>query len=101
MNSQKTIEETLQPYVEKALSGIEKGAEFAIDMAPELLREFYMWHLWSYIFFIITCIAGLLVARWVYNKINMMRKEGRDDWEDNPGYVFGALFGFIGGAVAI
>jgi len=94
MNNQKTIDETLQPYVEKALEGIEKGAEFAIDMAPELLKEFYAWHMYSHIFFIGLCIALLIASRWGYNAINKDRKQERLEWDDSPAYVFGAAICF-------
>lgn len=73
--SNKTLEETLQPYVEKALNGIEKGAEFALDMAPELLQEFYMWHFWSSIFWItfglLLIIAGIIIATRVFKRKNL------------------------------
>ena len=38
------MEELLKPYVEKALQAMEKGGEFVISQAPELLQEFYTWH---------------------------------------------------------
>jgi len=39
------LEERLKPIVEKAIEGIEKTGEFAIEQAPIVLQEFYNWHI--------------------------------------------------------
>ena len=39
----KSFEETLTPYVEKILSGIEKGVEFAQDEIPIVVKQYLMY----------------------------------------------------------
>ena len=41
----KTLEQTLKPLVEKAIKGLEQGADFVIDQAPLVIQEFYRWHI--------------------------------------------------------
>ncbi len=51
-NLQKT-DEVLSKIVDKALNVAEKTGDFVIEQAPLLLQEFYAWHIWSNVFFII------------------------------------------------
>ena len=66
MNNVKTLEETLQPYIEKALKGLEEGTEFIIDQAPELVQQFYIYHWWSNF---IAIIIGVILL--IYGIIGM------------------------------
>ena len=55
-NFQKT-DEVLSQVVKKALSVAEKTGDFVIEQAPLLLQEFYAWHIWSDIFFILLAFS--------------------------------------------
>lgn len=56
-NFQKT-DEVLSKVVEKALIVAEKTGNFVIEQTPLLLQEFYKWHIYSNISFI---LLGLLI----------------------------------------
>ena len=62
------LEETLATILEKALSLAEQTGEFAMEQAPELLQEFYMWHTWKYslgiILFLCVMLIVHLITRW-------------------------------------
>jgi len=41
----KNTEKQLEAAITKGLEIAERGGEFVIDQAPEILREFYKWHI--------------------------------------------------------
>ena len=53
------LENTLNEILKKALEVAEKTGEFAIEQAPLLLQEFYMWHITESI---ILCLVGLIMV---------------------------------------
>ena len=61
------LEEQLAIVVEKSIAVAEKTGEFVIETAPELLQEFYTWHLAKNCFWLVLVSVGLyLLARLPY-----------------------------------
>lgn len=58
-------DEVLSVMVQKAMIVAEKTGNFIIEQSPLLLQEFYMWHIWSNIFFIILAILIYLFGRYL------------------------------------
>lgn len=56
----KKTDEVLSEVVKKALVVAEKTGNFVIEQAPMLLQEFYAWHIWSDIFFILLGISFII-----------------------------------------
>ena len=59
----KKTDEVLSEIVKKALNVAEKTGKFVIEQAPMLLQEFYAWHIWSNIFFILLGISCIICGR--------------------------------------
>jgi len=58
------LEEQLSKVLAKSLELAEKTGNFVINQAPELLQEFYSWHIISSIFFIFLSISILIIGRY-------------------------------------
>lgn len=56
----KKTDEVLSEVVKKALVVAEKTGNFVIEQAPMLLQEFYAWHIWSAVFFILLGISFII-----------------------------------------
>ncbi len=67
-NFQKT-DEVLSEVVKKALSVAEKTGEFVIEQAPDLLKEFYAWELWSNVSVIILMLLISYIIYFISKKI--------------------------------
>lgn len=65
---QKT-DEVLSEVVKKALSVAEKTGEFVIEQAPDLLKEFYAWELWSNVSVIILMLLISYIIYFISKKI--------------------------------
>jgi hypothetical protein len=52
------LEQTLQKILEKSLEIAEQTGDFVIEQAPDLLRQFFLWHTVEHIFGIL--LAGLI-----------------------------------------
>jgi len=63
-NFQKT-DEVLSEIVKKALVVAEKTGDFVIEQTPLLLQEFYAWHIWSNVFWIVFAFMVFLIGRYV------------------------------------
>jgi len=61
------LEKTLSEILKKSLALAEKTGDFVIDQAPQLLQEFYNWHIFSNIyqmcFFPIILIAFIIMYK--------------------------------------
>lgn len=62
------LERQLVKVLEKSLEIAEKTGEFVIDQAPELLREFYLWHTVKNSMVIMGCILAFTMLRYMYRK---------------------------------
>lgn len=58
----KKTDEVLSEIAKKALIAAEKTGDFVIEQAPILLQEFYTWHIWSDVFFILFGITLIVFA---------------------------------------
>jgi len=92
-------DEVLAKAAEKAINLAEKTGEFVIDQAPELLKEFYQWHIFSDIFWIIFGIIIILTGRYLpylwlgdKNPGSYTSKYFGVKYDDDP--VFGAYITF-------
>jgi len=70
------LEETLATILEKALNLAEQTGDFAIDQAPDLLKQFFVWHTWEHILGIVLC---LIIALAVHIPIRWFVKEEEDE----------------------
>lgn len=59
------LENVLATILEKTLEVAEKTGEFVLDVAPEVLQEFYRWHLWSNVVVCVICIVVPVVSIWL------------------------------------
>lgn len=94
------MEELLKPYVEKALKAMEAGGEFIIDQAPELIQQFYAWHIASNIVWV---TLSLTIAGVSFYIIRTAYKND-DDWDVEytaAAWVFGSAFFVIGTVMSV
>ncbi|MEI2422352.1 hypothetical protein V6O07_18880, partial [Arthrospira platensis SPKY2] len=66
METQNKTENALNELVKRALEVAEKTGEFVIEQAPHLSREFYAWHTYSSIFWM---VVSLVVVFLLYSKV--------------------------------
>ena len=59
------MDEVLKEALLKAMELAEKTGQFVMDQAPELLREFYMWHITTSILWIVFSISLYLLGRYL------------------------------------
>jgi hypothetical protein len=99
------LDDALATVVEKGLTLAEKTGTFVIEQAPELIQEFYQWHIYSNVFGI---ILGLLIIFTGY-KIPFLwttKEESKYSDDDHyfkrycndafPGYAVFVIFSVIG-----
>jgi hypothetical protein len=58
------LDDMIVTLIEKGIDVFEKTGEFAIDQAPELLQEFYMWQTATHLFWV-----GFGVLLWIIGVI--------------------------------
>ena len=74
----KNTNDALNNAVEKALELAEKTGNFVIEQAPDLLQQFYNWHLAKAI---IGCVIGLLIMIIGYNIRKLWGKKIDKDYD--------------------
>lgn len=62
------MESQLAKVIEKAMDVAEKTGEFVIEQAPDLLREFYAWHIAEHCFLILASFFAISVP-WILKRI--------------------------------
>ena len=67
------LNELLRPLVEKAINGIDKGTDFVIEQAPDLLQEFYNWHIAESLIISLFLLIGVVQVFWLKKPIERMR----------------------------
>ena len=75
------LEETLATILEKALSLAEQTGEFAMEQAPELLQEFFMWHT-------ATAILGIILSLSLAYALHKIIKYFSNEVNDKGVYIF-------------
>ena len=77
------LNELLRPLVEKAINGIDKGTEFVIEQAPDLLQEFYNWHIAELSIIVFLCLIGIVQVFWIKKPMERLS----DDYERAGDFV--------------
>lgn len=107
INKLEKTDQVLSKILDKSLEVAEKTGNFIVEQAPDVLREFYIWHTAKHIFWIIFAIIFGLSFRYLplcwledekdhYNTINFFGK-----WGDEGGvtawvyFCIGMLISFI------
>ena len=62
------LEQTLSKILEKALNVAEQTGDFVVEQAPELLQQFYSWHIATSIMTICLFIITLVAFIFTYKK---------------------------------
>lgn len=63
-------DEVLSKTIEKGVALAEKTGNFVIEQAPELLKEFYAWQLWSNIALLLLTIVISFTLYFILKKIS-------------------------------
>ena len=110
------VENQLAELIKKAIEVAEKTGELAIEQAPLLLQEFYMWHIAKALMFICVGIAVWIILRiisnlfgskepfkWVRNKDYSFEKEedsiiiqGKHYKKGSDNYIGAMVFKYFG-----
>jgi len=100
----RSLEESLEFVVAKAIEIAETTGEFVVEQAPLLLQEFYAWHISISIMQMllgITCVlAGVYIPRLWSEKKREYSKKLFGGYYDDEGPIQFAIFGFIVAAIA-
>lgn len=92
----KSFEETLTPYVEKILNGIEQGVEFAQEEIPIVLQQYVMYEaVFSWLLILISFII-LFISLKIGNILNNKAKK-ENFYGEKEKYVVGRVFSYVGG----
>jgi hypothetical protein len=62
------MNENLEKAVAKSLELAEKTGELVIEQAPEIIQEFYNWHLASSIIWIVISLIVIIIYCWNFKK---------------------------------
>ena len=76
------LQEQLAEVVSKAIAVAEKTGDFAIDQAPDLLREFYAWAIVENIFCILVGVGVIVLGRYLPYLWMPLKKEMSDSYCD-------------------
>lgn len=85
----KNTDEALAELIRKGIEAAEKTGKFVIDQAPELLQQFYTWHIVQNVFGI---LLGILILLGIYKLVTKTGKK-KEDWEYDVN-VFGKWITF-------
>lgn len=89
-----SLESQLANVLEKALQIAEQTGEFVIEQAPEILREFYLWHIVDYSIGILFYIVLLVIITFLIRYFGV-----RDEWEFYDGTL--VALSWVGGALGL
>ena len=93
----KSFEETLTPYVEKILNGIEQGVEFAQEEIPIVLKQYVMYEAVYSWFLILISFIILFISLKAGNILN--DKIEKLDYDEEGGYVVLQVLSYLGGPI--
>jgi hypothetical protein len=79
------LENQLSELIKKAIEVAEKTGEFAIEQAPLLLQEFYMWHIVRALMFICVGVVVYFIFRLISN---LFGSKEPFKWIRDEGYSF-------------
>lgn len=93
------VETQLSELIKKSIEIAEKTGEFVIDQAPELLQEFYRWHIIKNIFVILAMALVLLIIWKGFRALGRLEKpSGR---YNEYSKIFGKYYEEISGALTL
>jgi hypothetical protein len=99
------LEKKLVGLLEKAINAAEKTGEFAIEQAPELVKEFYNWEIASLIMMIITPVIALLLIKPIAKRLFLTKNDIDNDTfkldEVNQGITVVQIFVLAVGSIFI
>ena len=58
-------DQVLSKILDKSLAVFEKTGSFIMEQAPDVLKEFYIWHTAKHIFWIVFAVAFFLLCRYI------------------------------------
>lgn len=90
------LENQLAKVVEKSLSIAEKTGEFVIEQAPDLLREFYAWHITSSALGVLLGVFLMILGFNIFKLWTNKYKEG-----EKVDYMYSVFMGRIGESLSI
>lgn len=70
------LKNQLGELVKKTLELAQRTGQFVIDQAPDLLREFYRWQVFSAVFWVLVAVAIFLTVRYSPNLYLSKKKTG-------------------------
>ena len=93
----KETDKVLSKILDKSLVVAEKTGQFVIEQAPDVLKEFYIWHTAKHIFWILVSIGIFALGRFL-PKLWMKNKKDGESWRTE--YKFFNYYGDEGSAIA-
>lgn len=94
MNDQ--LEQQLSKVIEKSLALAEKTGDFVIEQAPELLREFYAWHIMENSLYAVVSFIFVVICVFIYRKFSGDKYEDDRDMAE-PHVILPMFFSACGG----
>ena len=80
------LDETLAKILERAMELAEQSGEFVVDQAPDILREFYLWHTSMHILYLLLGILLIILSRYLphlWITKNISDREDEDfNWDE-------------------
>jgi len=89
------LDDVLATVVEKGLALAEKTGTFVIKQAPELIQEFYQWHMYKDIFYI--SIGVLMIILGLVLSFKLAKYIDENDFFNSPPPAIVFLIGVFGG----
>lgn len=93
------LDDVLATVVEKGLALAEQTGTFVIEQAPDLIQQFYQWHMYSNIFYILIGIIIIIFGTLLSNKFKRYVKA--DYLVDDPGPFFTLFFSILIGGIFV
>lgn len=100
----KTLEETLIPYVEKVFEQLEKGYDFTMDQMPDLIQQFFLWHTLNHAFWLLVWASLFIIGLVWFRKASKKISEYgyKEKWEIRQLVsILGSFVGIIGSLIKI
>lgn len=89
----KETDKVLSKILDKSLVVAEKTGQFVIEQAPDVLREFYMWHTAKHIFWILVAVSIFCIGRFI-PKLWLKKEKDGSNWRTE--YKFFNYYGAEG-----
>lgn len=84
------LENVLAELVKKGIEVAEQTGNFVIEQAPDLLQEFYRWHITKNVFFSLLCIIIMFTCFFIFKKTG--RKENTFKYPEDSSLILGRYY---------